>query len=204
MPNARYDTEIPANPNEPLPFEILPEIKFGPRANISPGEMRLGERAKAEYDWAFAPEYYPDRFPQSKEKKLDRSGKQCSGEDVAIESIKNREFHVSGVLLAREVSDFNQMLDHDGVVDLYSPISPSGGMQCYVKNGEISATPEGFDAIHRMWRFEYSIDLVSTGNDEYDRTKNAIVSSIISTSGDKSTENDESIISSIIGTSEDK
>jgi hypothetical protein len=204
MPNARYDTEIPANPNEPLPFEILPEIKFGPRANISPDEMRLGGRAKAEYDWAFAPEYYPDRFPQSKEKKLDRSGKQCSGEDVAIESIKNREFHVSGVLLAREVSDFNQMLDYDGVVDLYSPISPSGGMQCYVKNGEISATPEGFDAIHRMWRFEYSIDLVSTGNDEYDRTKNAIVSSIISTSGDKSTENDESIISSIIGTSEDK
>ena len=204
MPNARYDTEIPANPNEPLPFEILPEIKFGPRANISPGEMRLGERAKAEYDWAFAPEYYPDRFPQSKEKKLDRSGKQCSGEDVAIESIKNREFHVSGVLLAREVSDFNQMLDYDDVVDLYSPISPSGGMQCYVKNGEINATPEGFDAIHRMWRFEYSIDLVSTGNDEYDRTKNSIVSSIISTSGDKSTENDESIISSIIGTSEDK
>jgi len=184
MPNARYDTEIPANPNEPLPFEILPELNFGPRPNIAPGEMRSGQSVNAEYDWAFAPEYYPDRFPQSKEKKLDRSGKQCSGEDVTIESIKNREFHVSGVLLAREVSDFNQMLDYDDVVDLYSPISPSGGMQCYVKNGEINATPEGFDAIHRMWRFEYSIDLVSTGNDEYDRTKNSIVSSIIGTSGD--------------------
>lgn len=181
MADARYDIEIPANPNQPLPFEILPEPKRGPRDEPPPG-VTLPEREPQEFDWSFAPEYYPDRFPQTKEKELDRSGKQCSGEDVSIESIKNREFHVSGVVLASEVSTFNQLLDYDDKVELYSPISPSGGMQCYVKTGEINATPEGFDAVHRMWRFEYSIDLVSTGNDEYDRTQNSIVSAIIGTS----------------------
>jgi hypothetical protein len=104
---------------------------------------------------------------------------QCAGEDVTIETIKNRDVHVSGVVLAPEIDIFQTLTDYGKPIDLYTPLLPYGGMECIIKNTEIDANPDGFDAYFREWRFSYTIDLVSTGYDEYDTGDNEIVSAII-------------------------
>lgn len=157
-----YDYDIPSEPHQSLPFEIERVSRQGRTLRPS-----------------FAPEYYPDRFPQTKDKELNRNGQQCGGEDVTIKAVKNTEFHVSGVVLAHEVPVLKQLQDHEGVVNVYSPLSPTGGVESYVKKVEIDATPEGYDGVFREWRFAYTIDLVSTGTDEYERGENAIVSAIL-------------------------
>jgi len=154
--DALYDLDIPDDPAAELPFEIAPEKE----------------------DWSFTPFYYPDRFPQTKEKELNRSGHQCDGEDISIKTIKNEEFHVSGVILAEEVGTFKKLRDYGDRVNVFSPLNPTGGIKCIVKNGEVDANPEGFDARFRQWRFEYTLDFVSTGYDEYNRSENAIISAI--------------------------
>ena len=152
-----YDSQIPSDPNKPLPFGMQPR----------------------EDNWEFSPEYFPDRLPQTKDKKLNRESMQCAGEDVTIETTKNREIHVSGVVLASEIDIFQTLTDYDKPIDLYTPLLPYGGMECIIKNTEIDANPDGFDAYFRQWRFSYTIDLVSTGYDEYDTGDNEIVSAII-------------------------
>lgn len=152
-----YDSQIPSDPNKPLPFGMQPH----------------------DNSWDFFPEYFPDRLPQTKDKKLNRESVQCAGEDVTIETTKNREVHVSGVVLASEIDTFQTLTDYDKPIDLYTPLLPYGGMECIIKNTEIDANPDGFDAYFRQWRFSYTIDLVSTGYDEYDTGDNEIVSAII-------------------------
>jgi len=152
-----YDSQIPSDPNKPLPFRMQPH----------------------DNSWDFLPEYFPDRLPQTKDKKLNRESVQCAGEDVTIETTKNREVHVSGVVLASEINTFQTLTDYDKPIDLYTPLMPYGGMECIIKNTEIDANPDGFDAYFRQWRFSYTIDLVSTGYDEYDTGDNEIVSAII-------------------------
>jgi len=152
-----YDSQTPSDPNKPLPFGMQPR----------------------EDNWEFFPEYFPDRLPQTKDKKLKRESVQCAGEDVTIETAKNREVHVSGVVLASEIDIFQTLTDYDKPIDLYTPLLPYGGMECIIKNTEIDANPDGFDAYFRQWRFSYTIDLVSTGYDEYDTGDNEIVSAII-------------------------
>ena len=156
-----HDSQIPRDPNKSPPFGIHPR----------------------EDNWWFFPEYFPDRLPQTKDKKLNRESVQCAGEDVTIETTKNREVHVSGVVLASEIDTFQTLTDYDKPIDLYTPLLPYGGMECIIKNAEIDANPDGFDAYFRQWRFSYTIDLVSTGYDEYDtgdnERDNEIVSAII-------------------------
>lgn len=168
MGRGTYDFDIPNDPTEQLPFGIEWEV-----------EATRPRRGHTSYTREFAPRYYPERFPQTKEKDLSRHGQQCGGEDISIKAVKNMEFHISGVVLADEVPDAKRLQDHEGVCDLYSPLSPTGGTECYLTKVEVDATPTGFDAVHRMWTFEYSMDLVSTGKDEYDRGTNGIVSAIL-------------------------
>jgi len=156
MDSALYDLDISDEPAESLPFEVKPEQK----------------------NWTFAPHYYPDRFPQTKEKELNRSGHQCSGEDISVKTVKNEEFHISGIILSSEVGKFKSVRDFSGKVNLYSPLNPTGGVECMVKSGEVDANPSGFDALQQEWQFEYTLDLVSTGTDEYSRGRNAIVTAI--------------------------
>jgi hypothetical protein len=147
---------IPDNPNKQLGFEISPDDK----------------------DWDFIPEFYPEDFTQMKKKELTRYGGGCSGETVSIKSVKNREFHVEGVLLQGEVNLFQGLLDLEGKVDLLSPITPNGGMECFIKQGELG-NQTGWDPQTRQWMFKFNLDLVSTGRDEYDSGKNAIVTAIM-------------------------
>lgn len=158
-PTPGSESPVPANPAERIGFEIEPQSAV----------------------WSFAPTYYPDSFVQNKDREVERDGKQCGGESVTIKNVKNREFHVKGALLAWEIPVFQRLLEHDGTVDLISPLTPSGGMECKIKDTELGDL-DGYDPIERAWRFEYSIDLVSTGRDEHDDGHNDIVSAIIGSS----------------------
>lgn len=149
-------TTIPQDPHEEIGFEITPH----------------------EPSWTFAPQYYPDSFRQTKGRELERNPRQCLGETVTIKKIENREFHVKGVVLSFEVKWFQSLMDYQGKVDLLSPITKSGGMECVVKDSELGEI-EGYDPHHRQWKFEYTVDLLSTGRDEYSTSENAIVTEIL-------------------------
>lgn len=127
---------------------------------------------------SFIPEFYPDDFTQMKKRELTRYGGNCGGESVSIKAVKNREIHVSGVMLEGEVKIFNKLVDYNGTVEIYSPLIPNGGMECFIKKGELG-NQSGWDPHTRQWMFEYTLDLVSTGKDEHKGGQNSIVTAII-------------------------
>lgn len=146
-------------PNRPLGFEVEPTT---------------------DVSWTFAPEFYPEDFSQLKKRELDRNGKQCGGENVSIDAIKNREFHAEGVILGREVATFQRLLDYRNTVNILSPLTPYGGMECQIKEGELGSE-QGWDPHEQDRLFDYTLDLVSTGRDEHGGDgQNAIVTGIIS------------------------
>jgi len=127
----------------------------------------------------FSPEFYPDRFNKIMDKELDRSGQQCQGEDVSIKNFKNADIHATGVCLARKIDLLDRLHKHDGKVDLYTPISPNGGLEAYVKKVEVGDMA-GWNPHEKEWMFEYTLDFVSTGLDEYgtDNTNDVISSEL--------------------------
>lgn len=148
-------------PNNPLPFEINPH----------------------ETKWSFNPEHYPNEFTQMKKKELRRFGGNCDAESVSIKKIKNREFNISGFVLRGELKLFHAIVDMHNKVDLISPKVPNGGgMECFVKQGELG-NEKGWDPNNRQRVFEYTLDLVSTGYDEYEDGRNEIIKEITSLSG---------------------
>lgn len=157
-------SNVPRNLEEKIGFELNPQDSH----------------------WVFAPTYYPDRLVQNKDREVERDGRQCGGEDITIKNIKNREFHVNGVLLSYEIPIFQNVLEYEGEIDLISPLTPSGGMECKVKESELGELA-GWDPLKKAWRFEYSVDLVSTGRDEHGSGNNDIVSAIIGTSSGSGT-----------------
>lgn len=146
-----------SDPNKQLGFEISPNT----------------------VEWSFIPEFYPDSFTQMKKKELERYGGKCNGESVSIKSIKNRELHATGVILEGEVEIFRALQDIGSKVDLISPLTSDGGMECYIKQAELGEQ-KGWDPHNQQWMFEYTVDLVSTGRDEYASDgENAIVTAIM-------------------------
>lgn len=131
------------HPNEQLGFEISPQN--------SP--------------WNFVPKYYPEDFTEMKKKDLDRHGNGCEGESVSIKQVKNREFHVAGVMLREKLFIFRKLANYDDPVDLISPLLEDGGMEVYIKRAE-RGNQSGWDPHRNQRLFEYDIDLVSTGKDE--------------------------------------
>jgi hypothetical protein len=128
----------------------------------------------------FSPEFYPDRFNKVMDKKLNRDGQQCRGEDVTIENFKNADIHATGVCFAHAIQVLEDLHAHDGKVDLYTPISPNGGLEAFVKKIEIGEK-DGWNPHADEWMFNYTIDFVSTGLDEYGGDqKNGIVSTLLS------------------------
>jgi hypothetical protein len=155
---------IQSNPNQQLGLELDPKTE----------------------DWSLAPEFYPDDFTQMKKKEFSRYGGDCGGETVTIKSVKNREFHLEGVILQGEINLFQGLLDLTEPVDLLSPLTPVGGMECHIKQGELGSQ-DGWDPHNRQWMFKYTLDLISTGRDEYDTGQNSIVTAI--TNSDNNSDN---------------
>lgn len=165
MANLTESGYKPSNPQQPVKINSGPNQQLG--LEIDPTNS----------EWSLAPEFYPDDFTQMKKKEFSRYGGDCGGETVTIKSVKNREFHIEGVILEGEINLFQGLLDITEPVDLLSPLTPAGGMECHVKQGELG-NQAGWDPQNRQWMFEYTLDLISTGRDEYDSGQNAIVTKV--------------------------
>lgn len=154
-----------AGPNDQLIFKAVLKDGEGDYIKDSSGE-----------NVAFNPLYYPDRFNKIMEKELNREGNQCQGEDVTIKNFKNSDIHATGICRAKQVSVLEKFHAHDGEVDLFTPISPNGGLEVFVKKVEIGEKAgwhavdngmENSDEVRGQWMFNYTMDFVSTGFDEY-------------------------------------
>lgn len=150
--------DLPDNPNATLPFSI----------RVADGSP----------DTNFDPVYFPSRFNEASEKELREEGQQCRGQDVSIKEQKNARIHVTGIVLSFQVHTLRDIYRLDGPVDLLSPLDPQGGMAVFVENGEVGNL-QGWDQHYHQWQWEYTMDLVSTGEDEFGNDgENDIVSEI--------------------------
>lgn len=155
-----------AGANDQLIFSVVPKDENGPLL-----------------DGEFSPEFYPDRFTKVMEKELGREGQQCKGEDVTISKFKNPDLHANGVSFADQISTLENLHGHNGKVDLYTPISPNGGLEAYVKKVEVGEI-NGWNPHEQEWMFDYTMDLVSTGYDEYGGDNgNDVVESLLNRQG---------------------
>lgn len=146
---------IQQGPNGGLKFRVIPLGDTG-----GPSSAAL----------PFSPYFYPDRFNQTSEKELRREGQQCRGEDVSVKNFKNADFHATGVLLEENLRTFQMLLQHDGPVDMITPVSPQGGLKVFIKKGEVGEIDGWFpgqNGIEGQWLLNYTLDFVSTGEDEY-------------------------------------
>ncbi|UBF19097.1 hypothetical protein HRTV-14_gp24 [Halorubrum phage HRTV-14] len=165
---------IGAGPNEGIQFKV---IALG-QPTVDESNSDSSEQNKPAL-FEFNPLFFPDRFNQKFDKELRREGQQCRGEDVSIKNLKNSEFHATGVVLEENLRVVQKLAEHDGVVDMITPISPNGGMECYIKGGDVGEV-EGWNPVARQWMFTYTLDFVSTGLDEFGNdTENDLVSSIL-------------------------
>lgn len=128
--------------------------------------------------YRFAPEYYPKRFTEISKNEVDRSTKQCGGEDVYVKNTKNAEYHANGIVLQGNIAILRKLLDSEEPVDLITPIAENGGVECVLKKGEVGEIV-GWDNFEGEWQFNYSVDLVATGTDSDSDTDNQIVSELI-------------------------
>jgi hypothetical protein len=112
-------------------------------------------------DLTFEPQYYPERVKPSKARNLEREPNLCDGEEVTDIGGKNADLHVRGYLLDFEKSTFWDVLDHGEKFEFVS--MPWSGF-VYVKSGKLEG-PKGLDNQHRDWVYEYTMKLVSAGED---------------------------------------
>lgn len=159
----------------PFAIESVDEDRNSGSGDSSDSESGDGSNS----DIYFAPEYYPKRLTQTTNNSLKRDNNQCGGEDVTLDNTKNSEFHVTGIVLAKNLSELRNLSNYQGRVDLLSPIAGNGGVECVMKKIEIGEIV-GWDSFENQWQFSYTLDLVSTGTDEGEQLgENQIVSEIV-------------------------
>lgn len=110
----------------------------------------------------FKPTYLPNRIQLNKERNLVRHANFCGLEDVFEIHGKNRELHISGILLENEKSAFRDVLDHNQRTEIITP-----GWSGYIRivKGEHEG-PIAWDPQEQQYQWEYSIDVLSTGESE--------------------------------------
>lgn len=118
-----------------------------------------------------APFYVPARISVGKEREVDREESFCHGEDVTDMGAKNRDIHVSGLLLQSELQTFNDLLDSGEKHEL---ITPAWSGEVLVADGDLDG-PKGTDSRTREWLFQFALNLVSTGLDETGPSDNGIL-----------------------------
>jgi len=118
-----------------------------------------------------APFYVPQRFEMGKERNLDKEEQFCDGEDVTDMGGKNREIHVSGILLDSETDAFNDLLDSGEKHEL---IMPAWSGEVLVEDGNVDG-PRGTDSTTREWLYRFTLNLVSTGLDETGPSDDGII-----------------------------
>lgn len=117
----------------------------------------------------FHPLYYPSRFTITTEKELSRTSANCEGERVSVKKLKNSEIHITGRVHSSDMEALNALSESVQPVEVNTPALADGAMEAYVKSAE-RGDVVAYDAFPKAeeWMFEYTIDLVSTGRDEYE------------------------------------
>lgn len=118
---------------------------------------------------SFAPFFYPDRVVVGKEHNLARDGSPCGGEDVDNIGSKNKEIHVTGIIRQHEKHALEAIIDYSEPLEL---ISMSWSGEVVVEDGEFEG-PIGVDAHTGEFHWQYTINLVSTGEDEPNKIPDA-------------------------------
>lgn len=113
----------------------------------------------------FAPSIYPE-VVVSKERNKARTDGLCEGEDVEDTGSKNREFTVTGVIFRSELSAYDEILD-DG--EEFEMLSDEWVGEIEILDGKYR--PYALD------KYSFTLNLVSTGKDEYGSRDNGIISS---------------------------
>jgi len=116
----------------------------------------------------FLPVYYPERFTITTEKELQRVSSGCEGEKISVDKLKNSELHITGKVHTSDLSALDDISHSTQPVDVITPVIEGGGMECYITSCE-RGDVISYDAYPTAeeWMFEYTIDLVSIGTDEY-------------------------------------
>lgn len=119
----------------------------------------------------FTPMYYPESFRIITDKKLEKTAAACEGQRVSIDELKNSKLHVTGRAHAADLDGLDEIAHTTKPVDVITPIIKEGGMEAVVKKVERGEVV-GWDAFPAAqdWLVEYTIDLVSTGKDEYNNS----------------------------------
>jgi hypothetical protein len=137
------------------------------------GQIPFGIYGSAEDDnFRFEPVYYPTNLRVTADKEMTRTNGGCDGEQVSIKKLKNSNIHISGKIHESDLPDLHELAHKTEKVEVISPSIQRGGMECIVKKTEQGdmISWDGFPEAQE-WMFEYTIDLVSTGKDEYDQSE---------------------------------
>jgi hypothetical protein len=118
--------------------------------------------------FSFQPLYYPETLRVVTDKELNRTDGGCSGENVSIKKLKNSDVHVKGKIHESDLPDLHELRLRSEPVEIVTPAIQGGGLECIIKKaeqGDVLSWDAYPDA--QEWMFEYTLDLVSTGRDEY-------------------------------------
>lgn len=124
-----------------------------------------GETSTGSETLEFNPTYIPQRIQVSKERELVRHANFCGLEDVFEIHGKNREIHLAGIMLESELSDWADVVNWNNEANVITPGLKDNGMIVRVVEGEREG-PVSFDPHENEYQWEYSLDLVSTGESE--------------------------------------
>lgn len=138
------ESDLPNSPTEAAEFAIY------------------GEEAR------FTPVYYPKEFRVTTEKEFKKVDAGPEGQKISIDVLKNSTLHVTGRVHSSDLYDLNDLAHTSRPVDVITPVIVEGGMEAYVQKAE-RGNIVGYDNFPTAqdWLVEYTIDLVSTGKDEY-------------------------------------
>lgn len=129
----------------------------------------------------FAPTYFPETVRVRKEREIDRTRNFCKGEDATDAGAKNREIHVTGIMVGDDKKDFEDLEDLGEPVNLSSQ-TWSG--EVLVKEGEVEG-PTGWDAQLKEHHYRYTLDFVATGAERDERVaSDGIISAPDNSEGD--------------------
>jgi len=120
----------------------------------------------------FEPYLYPSEFRVTRDKEMERVASNCDGERVTIKELKNATIHVNGICSIGRHRKVDAMSQQTTKVDVISPTIKGGGMEAFIKKVEFGNMEQYMgngptDFLSGKYIGEYTIDLVSTGKDEY-------------------------------------
>lgn len=164
------ESNLPDSPTEELQFGVYTDITVDSQELVyEEGGDDTRQTLDQDRIADFNPLYYPERVVVTSEKELNRVGAGCEGQKVTIQELKNADVSIVGKMHSEDLSDLQEISRYDGKVEVLCPVLKGSGMDMVIKSteyGEILSW-DGFPTA-QDWLMNYKIDLVSTGEQEYD------------------------------------